>query len=215
MQYMTLTITKKYMTKHYNLYVNLFVIRESGIKLLKVQHVICTTNYLAYPSDSNNYTAGSPLETSMKVRKNQRVSVGAPEKQSVRQRPVLLYPIGFEDYFHGYRHGYLCLLPGRGTQGDRVCVAQEDYLGDGLNKTDAIVSSLDLNQAVAEIIPVVFPLAKEGSLLFLVKLRDTSISTFVYRISIYAYSVLLVTFFCFVFLILTCTVTVVAEIFSL
>lgn len=58
-----------------------------------------------------------------------------------------------------------------------MCVAQEDYLGDGLNKTDAIVSSLDLNQAVAEIIPVVFPLAKEGSLLFLVKLRGTSIST--------------------------------------
>lgn len=80
-----------------------------------------------------------------------------------------------------------------------MCVAQEDYLRDGLNKTDAIVSSLDLNQAVAEIIPVVFPLAKEGSLLFLVKLRDTSISTFVYSISIYAYSVLLVTFFLFFF----------------
>lgn len=181
------------MTKHHNLYVNLLVIRESGIKLLKVQHVICTTNYLANPSDSTNYTDGSPLETSMKVRKNQ------PEKQSVRQRPVLLYPIGFEDYFHGYRHGYLCLLPGRGTQGDWVCVAQEDYLRDGLNKTDAIVSSLDLNQAVAEIIPVVFPLAKEGSLLFLVKLRETSISTFVYSISIYAYSMLLVTFFYYFF----------------
>lgn len=52
-----------------------------------------------------------------------------------------------------------------------VCVAEEDYLRDGLNKTDAIVSSLDLNQAVAEVIPVVFPLAKKGCLLFLVKLK--------------------------------------------
>lgn len=51
-----------------------------------------------------------------------------------------------------------------------VSVADEDYLGDGFNKTDAIVSSLDLNQAVTEIIPVVFPLAKKGCLLFLVKL---------------------------------------------
>lgn len=73
-----------------------------------------------------------------------------------------------------------------------MCAAQEDYLGDGFNKTNAIVSSLDLNQAVAEIIPVVFPLAKEGSLLFLVKLRDTSRRTLVYRISICGYSVLLV-----------------------
>lgn len=62
---------------------------------------------------------------------------------------------------------------GQGTQGDCVCVAQEDYLRDGLNKTDAIVSSLDLNQAVAEVIPVVFPLAEKGCLLFLVKLGDT------------------------------------------
>lgn len=83
------------MTKH-NLHVNL----------------ICTTNYLVNPCDSTKYTDGSPLETSMKVRKNQRVSVGAPEKQSVRRCPVLLDPIGFEDYFHGYRLGYLCLLHG-------------------------------------------------------------------------------------------------------
>lgn len=54
-----------------------------------------------------------------------------------------------------------------------MSVAQEDYLRDRLNKTDAIISSLDLNQAVAEIIPVVFPLAKKGCLLFLVKLRNT------------------------------------------
>lgn len=44
---------------------------------------------------------------------------------------------------------------------------------DGFNKTDAIVSSLDLNQAVAEVIPVVFPLTKKSCLLFLVKLRNT------------------------------------------
>lgn len=54
-----------------------------------------------------------------------------------------------------------------------VCAAEEDYLRDGLYKTDAIVSSLDLNQAVTEIIPVVFPLAKKGCLLFLVKLINT------------------------------------------
>lgn len=54
-----------------------------------------------------------------------------------------------------------------------ACAAEEDYLRDGLNETDAIVSSLDLNQAVAEVIPVVFSLAKKGCLLFLVKLRDT------------------------------------------
>lgn len=61
----------------------------------------------------------------------------------------------------------------QGTKGDSVCVAEEDYLRDGLNKTDAIVSSLDLNQAVAEVIPVVFSLAKKGCLLFLVELRKT------------------------------------------
>lgn len=54
-----------------------------------------------------------------------------------------------------------------------MCVAEQDYLGDGLNKTDAVVSSLDLNQAVAKIIPVVFPLSKKGCLFFLVKLRNT------------------------------------------
>lgn len=54
-----------------------------------------------------------------------------------------------------------------------VCTAGEDYLRDGLYKTDAIVSSLDLNQAVTEIIPVVFPLAKKGCLLFLVELINT------------------------------------------
>lgn len=127
---------------------------------------------------------------SMKVRKKQRVSVGAPVNLSMRRHRVILYPIGLEDYFHGYRH-YLCLLPSRGTPGEGVCVAQGDYLGDGLNKTDAIVSSLDLNQAVAEIIPVVFPLAEKGSLLFLVKLRDTSIHTVVYRIRICGNIVLL------------------------
>lgn len=53
-----------------------------------------------------------------------------------------------------------------------VCVraAEEDYLWDGLYETDAIISSLDLNQAVTEIIPVVFPLAKKRRLLFLVEL---------------------------------------------
>lgn len=61
----------------------------------------------------------------------------------------------------------------QGTKGDCVCVAEEDYLRDGLNKTDAIVSSLDLNQAVTEVIPVVFSLAKKGCLLFLVELRKT------------------------------------------
>lgn len=67
----------------------------------------------------------------------------------------------------------VCCTPwqGRGTESDCVCAA-EDYLRDGLNKTDAIVSSLDLNQAVAEVIPVVFPLTKKGCLLFLVKLRN-------------------------------------------
>ena len=66
-----------------------------------------------------------------------------------------------------------------------VCVAQEDYLRDGLNKTDAIVSSLDLNQAVAEVIPVVFPLSKKGCLLFLVKLRNTyHIVTFYSRVTV-------------------------------
>lgn len=55
-----------------------------------------------------------------------------------------------------------------------LCVAEEDYLRDGLNKTDAVVSSLDLNQAVAEVIPVVFPLAKKGCLLFLVKLKKNT-----------------------------------------
>lgn len=55
----------------------------------------------------------------------------------------------------------------------RVCAAEEDYLRDGLYKTDAIVSSLDLNQAVTEIIPVVFPLAKKGCLLFLIELINT------------------------------------------
>lgn len=53
-----------------------------------------------------------------------------------------------------------------------VCATQEDYLRDGLNKTDAIVSSFDLNQAVAEVIPVVLSLAKKGCLFFLVKLRS-------------------------------------------
>lgn len=114
----------------------------------------------------------------MKVRRKQRDSMGATVKQSVSQRSVLLYPIGSRDYCHGYRY-YLCLLPSQGIRGHRVCVAKQDYLRDGLNKTDAIVSSLDLNQAVAEIIPVVFPLAKEGSLLLLVKLGDTSIHTLV------------------------------------
>lgn len=52
-------------------------------------------------------------------------------------------------------------------------IAQEDYLWDGLNKTNAIISSLNLNQAGAEVIPVVFPLAKKRCLLLLVKLRDT------------------------------------------
>lgn len=61
----------------------------------------------------------------------------------------------------------------QGTKGDCVCVAEKDYLRDGFNKTDAIVSSLDLNQAVAEVIPVVFSLAKKGCLLFLVELRNT------------------------------------------
>lgn len=68
---------------------------------------------------------------------------------------------------------YLCVshaMAGPRHRGDCVSVAEEDYLRDGLYKTDAIVSSLDLNQAVAEVIPVVFPLAKEGCLLFLVKL---------------------------------------------
>lgn len=65
---------------------------------------------------------------------------------------------------------------GQGTEGNCVCLAEEDYLMDGLNKTDAIVSSLDLNQAVAEVIPVVFPLTKEGCLLFLVKLRKHNTS---------------------------------------
>lgn len=54
-----------------------------------------------------------------------------------------------------------------------TCVAEDDYLSDGLNKTDAIISSLDLNQAVAEVIPVVFPLTKKGCLLFLVELGKT------------------------------------------
>ena len=65
-----------------------------------------------------------------------------------------------------------------GTEADSVCVCvrvgREDYLWDGLYKTDAIVSSLDLNQAVAEVIPVVFSLAKKGCLLFLVELRNTN-----------------------------------------
>lgn len=56
----------------------------------------------------------------------------------------------------------------------RVCAAEEDYLRDGLHETDAIVSSLDLNQAVTEVIPVVFSLAQEGCLLFLVKLQNTN-----------------------------------------
>lgn len=83
---------------------------------------------------------------------------------------------------HGNRH-YLCVCVCHGTVGPRhpgrlcVCVAQEDYLRDGLNKTDAVVSSLDLNQAVTEVIPVVFPLAKKGCLLFLVKLGDTHTHT--------------------------------------
>lgn len=54
-----------------------------------------------------------------------------------------------------------------------MCVTQEDYLRDGLNEADAIVSSLDLKQTVTEVIPVVFPLAKKSCLLFLVKLRNT------------------------------------------
>lgn len=54
-----------------------------------------------------------------------------------------------------------------------MCIAEEDYLRDGFNKTDAIVSSLDLNQAVAEVIPVVFSLTEKRCLLFLVKLRNT------------------------------------------
>lgn len=61
-----------------------------------------------------------------------------------------------------------------GLKCDYVTVAEEDYLRDGLNKTDAIISSLDLNQALAEVIPVVFSLAKKGCLLFLVKLRNTA-----------------------------------------
>lgn len=61
-----------------------------------------------------------------------------------------------------------------------VCVTWEDYLRDGFNKTDAIVSSFDLNQAVAKVIPVVFSLAKKGCLLFLVKLSHTNSSMLKY-----------------------------------
>lgn len=74
-----------------------------------------------------------------------------------------------------------CVLQAQGRGGEAeavcvcmyvcVCVAVEDYLRDGLNKTDAIISSLDLSQAVTEVIPVVLPLAKKGCLLFLVKLK--------------------------------------------
>lgn len=56
----------------------------------------------------------------------------------------------------------------------RACVAQENYLRHGLNEADAIVSSLDLNQAVAEVIPIVFSLAEKGCLFFLVELRNTN-----------------------------------------
>lgn len=71
----------------------------------------------------------------------------------------------------------VCVAWNPGSEGDGLCVcaqaAEEDYLGNGLYKTDAIVSSLDLNQAFTKIIPVVFPLAKKGCLLFLVKLINT------------------------------------------
>ena len=82
-----------------------------------------------------------------------------------------MYPI--EQGISSHRHN-LCVLYGMAVCACvYVCVAEGDYLGDGFNKTDAIVSSLDLNQAVTKVIPVVFPLSKEGCLLFLVKLRDT------------------------------------------
>ena len=56
----------------------------------------------------------------------------------------------------------------------QVCLV-ENYLRDGLNKAKAIIRSLDLGEAVREVIPVVFSLAEKGCLFFLVKLVDENI----------------------------------------
>jgi hypothetical protein len=65
-----------------------------------------------------------------------------------------------------------------------VCLV-EDYLRDGLNKANAIIHSLDLGEAVREVIPVIFPLAEEGCLFFLVKLVEKKIQNFDFACQIF------------------------------